>query len=459
MRRRLCAEREEADTAMRVPRSVLVLTMLATVIVAVPLRAEPALAGGVLLDEVHLLESRAGPGDANTKAGVNHPLAPATATFQVTYVGFSAPAQAAFQRAVDIWSSHIASSVPIRITAYFKPLETGVLGSAGAEGWRRDFGGAPQMDTYYPLALSDALNGSDLDPGQPDIVANFNNLTSWYFGTDGNTPPGKYDLVTTVLHGIGHGLGLAGSMRVAGGIGSWGLGPAGGPRFPTAFDRFTETAAGTALLNTGTFPNPSASLAAALQSDSLYFDGPKANAPVVRRSLLWAPPPWHGATSYSHLHENLYPAGTINSLMTPFVRPAEANHAPGPTALCMFEDMGWQSSETCAPPPNDSFAAAQVITGPAGSVAGTNISATQEPGEPSHVPGRVGGPSIWYSWTAPSTGIYTFDTDGSISGSWRLDAVMALYTGSSVSGLTLVANDDRGIVGPLHLVGGSPTAS
>src|SRR3989304_1633836 len=66
----------------------------------------------------------------------------AGATFQVTYNGFSAEAQAAFQAAVNIWASTITSPAPIRVVANWTPLGSGILGSAGATvGWPRSGGG------------------------------------------------------------------------------------------------------------------------------------------------------------------------------------------------------------------------------------------------------------------------------------------------------------------------------
>lgn len=49
-------------------------------------------------------------------------VAARTATFQVTYHGFTTSARASFQRAVDIWSTQVASAVPITIDATFRPL-------------------------------------------------------------------------------------------------------------------------------------------------------------------------------------------------------------------------------------------------------------------------------------------------------------------------------------------------
>jgi hypothetical protein len=61
------------------------------------------------------------------------------------------------------------------------------------------------------------------------------------------------------------------------------------------------------------------------------------------------------------------------------------------------------------PPANDNFANAQVITGASGSVVGSNIGATVEPGEP-NIQDSQGGASVWYRWTAPADGTVTFDT-------------------------------------------------
>jgi hypothetical protein len=61
---------------------------------------------------------------------------------------------------------------------------------------------------------------------------------------------------------------------------------------------------------------------------------------------------------------------------------------------------------------------------------------TKEPGEPSHA-GNAGGHSIWFRWVAPAGGTATIDTIGS-----SFDTLLAVYTGSSVSALSLVAQND-----------------
>jgi len=99
--------------------------------------------------------------------------------------------------------------------------------------------------------------------------------------------------------------------------------------------------------------------------------------------------------------------------------------------------LNWSSGPPLAPPPNDNFASATVLTGDWGSTNVDNSVATHEPGEPS----RAGFPpnaSVWYQWTAPSDGEVTLDTIGS-----SVDTVLAVYTGTSLAALNQIsANDD-----------------
>lgn len=204
--------------------------------------------------------------------------------------------------------------------------------------------------SWYPVALWNAGRGSDAcTPAPPcngkssDIEATFSSsYSNWYFGTDGATPAGKFDFVTVVLHEIGHGLGMSGSMKVSSGQGSWGYGTG----YPNIYDRFSETGAGTALLDSAAFPNPSAALGSALQSGDVFLDSPEAVAANGgTRPKLYAPNPYEDGSSYSHWDEATYPAGDVDSLLTPKISPAEANHAPGPLTLGWFRDLGWTTIE------------------------------------------------------------------------------------------------------------------
>ena len=77
---------------------------------------------------------------------------------------------------------------------------------------------------------------------------------------------------------------------------------------------------------------------------------------------------------------------------------------------------------------------------PNGVVTSGNTNATKEPGEPDILPGNPGGRSIWFRWTPVNSGSAVFTTQGS-----TFDTIMGVYTGSSVSNLTVVpsaVNDD-----------------
>lgn len=263
-----------------------------------------------------------------------------TATFDVTYNGFSAQAQTAFQYAVDIWSSLITSPVQIKVIANWIALDGNILGSASASTFYRDFDNVPQPGTWYSTALAEKLYGAELNHADSaDIRADFNSdFNNWYFGTDGNTPAGKYDFVTVVLHELGHGLGFQGSMDIENGQGSWGFGSG----YPFIFDRFVENNLGQILLTTTLFPNPSTQLANQLIGDNIYFNGVNANSSNGGNPVkLFAPSPWDAGSSYSHLDESTFPASNPNSLMTPSLGAAEAIHHPGNICLSIFKDVGW----------------------------------------------------------------------------------------------------------------------
>ncbi len=98
------------------------------------------------------------------------------------------------------------------------------------------------------------------------------------------------------------------------------------------------------------------------------------------------------------------------------------------------------------PPANDNFANATVITLTQGNnttLKGYNTNATKETGEPSHANDggdsqpNPGGRSVWWRWTAPSSGSVTLDTKGSY-----YDTLLGVHTGTSVNTLTRIAEND-----------------
>ncbi len=84
----------------------------------------------------------------------------------------------------------------------------------------------------------------------------------------------------------------------------------------------------------------------------------------------------------------------------------------------------------------DNFADRVPISGLSGTIAGNNLNATREVGEPRHA-GKTGGKSVWYTWQAPVTGVATFRTVGS-----TFDTLLAIYSGTVLSNLVTIDSDE-----------------
>ena len=279
------------------------------------------------------------------------PKSAPTATFEVDYGnGFTPDAQAAFQRAVDIWATHIQSDITIRIDAAFTNLPDGTLGSAGTTLVQIQ---DPRFGSVQVgLPLLEAIRGFNLNTQDPDMRARFNaNRTDWHFGA-GPAPAGSIDFTAVVLHEIGHGLNFIGTMDVSGNEGSWGRGSGA----PGIYDVFAQDGTGATLTDLSDFPDGdtgSISLGDALTSGEIVFTGPSARVgaeqtptePATPR--LYAPSTWDDGSSFSHLDENTYVPGTPNALMTPRLAFGETARLPGPVTCGMFEDMGWPLGPDC----------------------------------------------------------------------------------------------------------------
>lgn len=94
------------------------------------------------------------------------------------------------------------------------------------------------------------------------------------------------------------------------------------------------------------------------------------------------------------------------------------------------------TSTTALPPANDDFANAQLLIGATGTVTGTTAAATKEAAEFPHARNR-GGASVWYKYVATGNSIVTFSTNNSV-----FDTTMAVYKGSTLSSLKLIAEND-----------------
>ena len=250
--------------------------------------------------------------------------------FIINYTNFPDSAKTVFDTAVSIWSGLYPSTAPITIDATWANLGPGILGSARPGSFFSDFTGAPDHSLWYPSALANALAGKDLDPGNADIVARFSSNSPWYLGTDGLTPPGRYDLETAVLHELCHGLGFLSSDSYDAST------QIGLIDEPTPFDAFLRTSDDRRLSD---IASPSRELGTLLTSPLSWSGAFGVGANNGSRPKIYAPSTYSDGSSVSHLDEATYPSGTPNTLMTPQLEPGQAIHDPGPITLGILADL------------------------------------------------------------------------------------------------------------------------
>jgi len=272
---------------------------------------------------------------------------------KILYVNTPDSVKPAIEFATNVWEYLLSSSIPIYLKVSWQPLGSTTLGNCGASNYYVNFEGAPMKDTYYPVAVVEKILGKELTgSGNPDMVAKFNSNISWYLGTDGNTPSTKYDLVSTVMHEIGHGLGFVGFFQAntTQKTASYGY----GNNLPSAYDRYLESYNQQRLTDPAFFTNPSNDLYKAVVSNQLYSGSPVAYVwGLENRPRLYAPVTFNAGSSIYHLNDANYPYGDINALMTSSAGKGEAIHTPGPLTSGILADLGWKHLYFGFTPVND----------------------------------------------------------------------------------------------------------
>jgi hypothetical protein len=265
----------------------------------------------------------------------------------------------AFQHAANIWGTTLNSGPTITVRATWEELtcdsSSGVLGSAGALGIWRNFPGAPASNTWYSSALANALSGSDLDPGNPEIRARFNvrigspgclESRQWYLGLDTNHGT-DINLVTVLLHEFSHGLGFQTFTDKSSGAMAQGV--------PSVYDRFLyDNSNG----KTWVQMNDSERVASAINTGNLAWSGPHGTTDATGvltggtdsqgRPLLHAPNPLASGSSVSHWDRNASP----NQLMEPNISTSLSHNVMAPYDLTasLLSDIGW-STDAALPQP------------------------------------------------------------------------------------------------------------
>ena len=277
-----------------------------------------------------------------------------SATMNVTYTGFGAfpAAQAAFQAAVDIWSHTIVSPVPDSNQRNLLAAGVEHTRPGGShcrlhiERRRREHcipgcpGGRPGRDGLLRRSwLAD-------DRDHRHLQQQLSKLGVRHVRGRRYQP---YSFMTVVLHELGHGLGLLGSTRASGGVGTY-------SSTPYIYDRFAATGAGVALLS---FANASVALGAQLVSNDTYFKGAHAiatngTAPKLETHDfttafgMTSDGGFVQGSSYSHIDEVLY-SSTPNGLMTYALAGKRSIPTPARSSEAFSRTRGGRSPQPAAP--------------------------------------------------------------------------------------------------------------
>jgi len=257
----------------------------------------------------------------------------------VTYHDFPDDEKKAFEYAKNIWQSALYLSTDITIDAYWtdknsdgSDIEDGILGYcsvgdyiSGSDINNDNFYGSVK----YPVSIVNNILGYDYKPGRADMEIRMNKEHEWYLGTDGIPQTDKLDLVTTVLHEICHGLGFTSGVNA---------------------DNANKTASidkniyDTYIRSTSHLVDISGrNLYDQITSKNLWFDGLNAmKANKGSEVRLYAPSPYEGGSSISHLDTGAFKNDKLNWLMMPGRNMAEAIHSPGPVVYGILADLGWE---------------------------------------------------------------------------------------------------------------------
>ena len=381
---------------------------------------------------------------------------------------------AAFQRAAKVWTDRIKTPITVTINIDYgvnapggTAFPNGVLGSTSSRRTLVDYpsvrtnllagsSGAAETTIYNRLpttavptdvgnggvvsvnrSLAFALGLPVTNPGDTVIATmGFNSKFHFDFNPDDGITPTFIDFNSVATHEIGHALGFTS------GAGQ------GSTSIVTIWDLFRFRP------GTTTASFPTAQRIMSIGGEQVYFTGETfsvSNKPTSELRLSTGGPdpgPSDGdGKQSSHWKDDALNGGNFIGIMDPTV-PSGVAESATENDFATLETLGWNRINSVAPPPapppplpppNDNFASAQTITGCSGSVGGSNIGATREPGEPIHSPDGVSSSrSVWYRWQSPSTGSVTVTTAGS-----RFDTVLGVYTGNTVGGLTQIGGGSQ----------------
>ncbi|MCD8531901.1 MAG: Ig-like domain-containing protein, partial [Saccharospirillaceae bacterium] len=252
---------------------------------------------------------------------------------------------AVFSRAADILNATFDIAVTVNVNSSFDPLfcttNSATLGSAGAANYQ--FVNDGGVWTVYADALANQLQGSDVEPAQAEINAQFNSgignpgclqSSGWYLGFDDPAGNGN-SLLSVVLHEIMHGMGFL-SLLASDGSSAATYGP------EYVYDPYTKLLYDHTQGARVTTLNQSQRAAATINNGNLVWDGAQTNAQLgglssgvnSNRMRMYAPASYTPGSSVSHFDTAATPNEIMEPQYTEFLDDAGL-------AKYLLADIGW----------------------------------------------------------------------------------------------------------------------
>jgi hypothetical protein len=317
-----------------------------------------------------------------------------------------------------IYNALPSDSVPTEqnITTLFKSTSV-KMGLPNA----RALGLAPDISDPSAVAL-----------GEGDAGIGFNSAFGFDFNPDDGVAAGKTDFDSVATHEMGHALGF--SSEAGGGVYA--------PVSMWDLFRFRPGAASAATF--GTARRIMSDL-----GDQVYFNN-RTNTFGTQELMLSTGGPDGESSNGDGNQSSHWKADELGGRYIGVMDPTIAKGAREPMTendVRAIDSFGYSidaavphpappPAPPTGPPPNDDFANSVVLAGTSGTLTGDSTGATKQAGEPVN-PANAGGRSVWYTWTASVSGETFIDTEGS-----AFDTILAVYTGDSPGGLSLVGSND-----------------
>ncbi len=299
-------------------------------------------------------------------------LVDSSETVTLRFRGVPRAAREAIWRAMDLWYEKLEITVPFTLTFYWEEFEEDEDGHAPLA-FAISFYDEDESEgswicwsgTCWPMTLGNQFLGyrriGSTDP-DPEFEIHINEDFPWYQGISGRPTRYEYDLVTIILHEIGHALGFNSGFYIDQDE-RIGKSSFTSDDFTMYYDHFVWSQGEGDIID---LPRPSEEIYDALTRNRLFWGRSnmenRHNEPLLSLErnrepvMLWAVAATtkNPGNRVSHLDEHEFYDGHRDSLMSPAIAPGQANHSLGPVTLGMLYDLGWNLKgfdRNPAPPP------------------------------------------------------------------------------------------------------------